>query len=155
MLRAMPEARPPVLGTVVYAILLRLVTAVATLFVLWPVLGVPAALLYGTSFLAAGVALELLLGGLLLVTGLVAGVRVRRDPVFHHRAAITAGWVIVVDTALYLIGVAVGLGLVGWAVLPSIVGGNAVLIWLGVRIIRRGRALAPPPETDEEPAARR
>jgi hypothetical protein len=149
MLLAMSDAaRPPVLTAVITAIALRVVTALATLFILWPLLGIPVALLYGTSFLAAGVAAELLLGAVLAVAGVVAGVRVRRDPAFHHRAAIITGWVLTVDTVVYLVGVAAGAGLVGWRVLPSIVAGNLVLLWLGVRVVRRGRALVPPPERE-------
>lgn len=148
MLLAMSKAvaRPPVLTAVITAVLLRVVTAVATLLVVWPVLGVPVALLFGTPFFAAGVSAELLFGAILTVFGVVAGVRVRRDPVRWHRAAIKAGWVLVVDTAVYLVGVLAGSGLIGWRILPSIVAGNLVLLWLGVRVVRRGRALIPPPE---------
>jgi hypothetical protein len=48
---------------------------------------------------------------------------------------------------------AAGSNLVSWTVLPSIIAGNLVLLWLAVRIVRRARALAPPPE-DEVPVAR-
>jgi hypothetical protein len=150
-------AKPPVLAAVVLFVALRGVTTLATLLVLWPLLGIAATLVFGTSFFAAAVSAELLFTAIFVVTSAVVAARVRRDPVRWQRAAVQVGWVLLADVVLYLGGVlavaAAGSNLVSWTVLPSIIAGNLVLLWLAVRIVRRARALAPPPE-DEVPAAR-
>jgi hypothetical protein len=146
---------PPVIGTTLLTALVRIVTSLATLLIVWPMLGVLVTLLFRdhSEYLAAGVALELVLTSGFVVAGVVIGLRMKKDPQRWYRAAVQFGWFIAVDVVIYLAGVlgaaAVVYGTAGisrnWTLYLAVTSGNVALLWLAVGVIRRARAFAPPP----------
>jgi hypothetical protein len=154
---AVPEAERAagqlITGTVVLAALIRGLSAVLTGFLVWPLLGMVVTALYGTRGFVFGVAMDLLLSGAGLFAGLYIGFRARRDAEGWHRGIRRFGWFLGLDVLLYLLSVLVALiafgggklGAQAWGIAAYIVLGNAVLLWLALKIIRYGRALTPPP----------
>ena len=129
--------------------LVRPIGLLLTWFTVWPVLGTAS---FGLSPIADGLATTLT-EAVLAVTGLgcaaAVAIGVRTDARQWRRRARVLGWVLVIDTVVYLTSAPVALvvwgGLAGladdglWFITPILVL-NAPVLWIGSTIARRARS---------------